>query len=375
LRIVLHSSILQAIDVRGRSVSLTVDAEKRLLESGDVEAGVVLREQAPAREARTGDLGWWQAPDLLHRSDWRRHRARIEQTIDLHTPWGIQRRRRVSLLKTSCELVRQGLETAGLLSVLVRPSLRVRRTEIDLTFARLPAAFDGYRILQISDPHFDSLEGIAEAIRERVMGLEVDLCVFTGDYRAAETGAFRQSSILDQMANVVAEIEARDGAVAVLGNHDTHDMVEPLEQVVGIRVLTNEHVEIGRDGQRISLLGLDDPYRFYSESTRRFAASLSHEPDQFRIMLVHTPDLADDAARLGCSLYLCGHTHGGQICLPGGKPIVQHLHKERGLGRGLWRRGAMVGYTSLGAGVAGSLPVRLFAPGEVTLFRLRRATA
>jgi hypothetical protein len=375
LRIVLHSSILQAIDVRGRSVSLTVDAEKRLLESGDVEAGVVLREQAPAREARTGDLGWWQAPDLLHRSDWRRHRARIEQTIDLHTPWGIQRRRRVSLLKTSCELVRQGLETAGLLSVLVRPSLRVRRTEIDLTFARLPAAFDGYRILQISDPHFDSLEGIAEAIRERVMGLEVDLCVFTGDYRAAETGAFRQSSILDQMANVVAEIEARDGAVAVLGNHDTHDMVEPLEQVVGIRVLTNEHVEIGRDGQRISLLGLDDPYRFYSESTRRFAASLSHEPDQFRIMLVHTPDLADDAARLGCSLYLCGHTHGGQICLPGGKPIVQHLHRERGLGRGLWRRGGMVGYTSLGAGVAGSLPVRLFAPGEVTLFRLRRATA
>ena len=346
-----------------------------MLESGDVEAGVVLREQAPAREARTGDLGWWQAPDLLHRSDWRRHRARIEQTIDLHTPWGIQRRRRVSLLKTSCELVRQGLETAGLLSVLVRPSLRVRRTEIDLTFARLPAAFDGYRILQISDPHFDSLEGIAEAIRERVMGLEVDLCVFTGDYRAAETGAFRQSSILDQMANVVAEIEARDGAVAVLGNHDTHDMVEPLEQVVGIRVLTNEHVEIARDGQRISLLGLDDPYRFYSESTRRFAASLSHEPDQFRIMLVHTPDLADDAARLGCSLYLCGHTHGGQICLPGGKPIVQHLHKERGLGRGLWRRGAMVGYTSLGAGVAGSLPVRLFAPGEVTLFRLRRATA
>lgn len=351
-----------------------MDAENRLLESGDMEAGVVLREQAPAREARTRDHGW-QPPDLSHRSEWRRHRARIEQTIDLHTPWGVQRRRRVSLLKQSCELVRQGLEAAGLLSALVQPSLRVRRTEIDLTFAHLPAAFDGYRILQISDPHFDSLDGIAEAIRERVMGLEVDLCVFTGDYRAAETGPFRQPSILDQMANVVAEIEARDGVVAVLGNHDTHDMVEPLEQDVGIRVLTNEHVAIARDGQRISLLGLDDPYRFYSEATRRFAASLSHEPGQFRIMLVHTPDLANEAARLGCSLYLCGHTHGGQICLPGGKPIVQHLHKERGLGRGLWRRGTMVGYTSLGAGVAGSLPLRLFAPGEVTLFRLRRAAA
>ena len=92
-------------------------------------------------------------------------------------------------------------------------------------------------------------------------------------------------------------------------------------------------------------------------------------------MMVHTPDLAEAAARLGCALYLCGHTHGGQICLPGGRPIVQHLHKERGLGRGLWRRRQMIGYTSLGAGVAGSLPLRLFAPPEITLFRLRRASA
>ena len=345
-----------------------------LLDVRDAGSRAILQEQIGDHRTSRGHVGW-PTPDLRHRSDWRLHRARIEQSSEMHTPWGIRRRRRFSPLKRGCEVVRDGLASAGLLPALTRLSLEIDRTEVELAFAGLPAAFDGYRILQISDPHFDSLEGIAEAIRERVMGLEVDLCVFTGDYRAAETGAFRQSSILDQMANVVAEIEARDGAVAVLGNHDTHDMVEPLEQVVGIRVLTNEHVEIGRDGQRISLLGLDDPYRFYSESTRRFAASLSHEPDQFRIMLVHTPDLADDAARLGCSLYLCGHTHGGQICLPGGKPIVQHLHKERGLGRGLWRRGAMVGYTSLGAGVAGSLPVRLFAPGEVTLFRLRRATA
>jgi hypothetical protein len=89
-------------------------------------------------------------------------------------------------------------------------------------------------------------------------------------------------------------------------------------------------------------------------------------------MLVHTPDLAEHAARLGCSLYLCGHTHGGQICLPGGWPIVQHLHKETRLGRGLWRRRQMIGYTSMGAGVAGSLPIRLFAPAEITVFRLRR---
>ena len=211
--------------------------------------------------------------------------------------------------------------------------------------------------------------------------MSVDLCVFTGDYRAAETGPFRQRSILAPMAKIVETVAAADGSLAVLGNHDTHEMVEPLEEVVGVRVLTNEQVEVARGGETITLLGFDDPYRFYSASSRRFAATLASQlgageqgrGDPFRIMLVHTPDLAEEAAGLGCALYLCGHTHGGQICLPGGRPIVQHLHKETRLGRGLWRRRQMVGYTSLGAGVAGSLPVRLFAPGEVTVFRLRRA--
>lgn len=301
----------------------------------------------------------------------------------MHTPWGLRYPRRFSPLKRGCELVRDALASAGLLPALTRLSLDIRRTEIDLTFPDLPAAFDGYRILQVSDPHFDALDGIAEAIRAQVAGVPVDLCVFTGDYRAAENGIFRQRSILAPMAKIVQEVAAGDGSLAVLGNHDTHEMVEPLEETVGVRVLTNEQVEVVRDGQTITLLGFDDPYRFYSASSQRFAAALAsqfgtseQESDRsapFRIMLVHTPDLAEEAAGLGCALYLCGHTHGGQICLPGGRPIVQHLHRETRLGRGLWRRRQMVGYTSRGAGVAGSLPIRLFAPGEITLFRLRRA--
>ena len=355
-----------------------------LLDVRDVGSGTVAtgqdRDRRPSR-ARSG----WPAPDLRHRSDWRLLRAQIELGREKHTPWGIRRPRRFSPLKRGCELVRDGLASTGLLPTLTRFSLDIRRTEIDLTFADLPAAFDGYRILQISDPHFDAIDGIAETIRARAAGVPVDLCVFTGDYRAAETGSFRQRSILAPMARIVDEIAASDGSLAVLGNHDTHEMVEPLEEVVGVRVLTNEQVEVARDGHTISLLGFDDPYRFYSASSRHFAATLasqlgtgeqeSSQAHPFRIMLVHTPDLAEKASRLGCALYLCGHTHGGQICLPGGRPIVQHLHKETRLGRGLWRRRQMVGYTSLGAGVAGSLPIRLFAPGEITLFRLRRAKA
>jgi len=333
--------------------------------------------QSPGAPAASREPVGWPAPDLRHRSDWRLQRARIEQGRELHTPWGA-RRRPHSPLKRGCELVRDGLASCGLLPALTRLSLDIRLTEIDLAFADLPPAFDGYRILHISDPHFDALEGIAEAIHARVAGVPADLCVFTGDYRAAEIGAFRQHAILAPMARIVAEVAAVDGSLAVLGNHDSHEMLEPLEEIVGVRVLTNEQVEVRRDGQSLALLGFDDPYRFYTGSSRRFAATLERgagDGGPFRIMLVHTPDLAEQAARLGCSLYLCGHTHGGQICLPGGRPIVQHLHKETRLGRGLWRRRQMVGYTSLGAGVAGSLPIRLFAPGEITLFRLRRATA
>jgi uncharacterized protein len=347
-----------------------------LLEFGEFGPETILQERGSARRA-DGVRAGWPAPDLQHRSDWRLQRAKIEQSREMHTPWGLRRRPEMTPLKRSCELVRDGLAAAGLLPALARLSLNIRRVEIDLAFADLPAAFDGYRILQISDPHFDAIEGIAEAIHARVAGVPVDLCVFTGDYRAAETGAFRQRSILAPMTRIVEEVAAPDGCLAVLGNHDSHEMVEPLEKIVGVRVLANERVEVARGGESLALVGFDDPYRFYTASSRRFAASLKADAGggPFRIMLVHTPDLAEEAARLGCALYLCGHTHGGQICLPGGRPIIQHLHKETRLGRGLWQRRRMVGYTSPGAGVAGSLPIRLFAPAEVTLFRLRRATA
>jgi predicted MPP superfamily phosphohydrolase len=283
------------------------------------------------------------------------------------------------LLARMLNLARNSLAATGLLPIMTRHALRIGRTEIDLAFTGLPAAFEGYRILQIADPHFDAAEGIAEAIRAAVADVPADLCVFTGDYRAAETGAFRERErwLLGPMARIVEQVAAPDGCLAILGNHDTHEMVEPLEDVVGVRVLTNERVEIRRHGQAIELIGFDDPYRFHSTSSLRFADSLVCDPAHtpFRIMLVHTPDLAQQAAELGGALYLCGHTHGGQICLPGGRPIVQHLHKETRLGRGLWRRGKMVGYTSRGAGVAGSLPIRLFAPAEITVFRLRRTAA
>jgi predicted MPP superfamily phosphohydrolase len=88
---------------------------------------------------------------------------------------------------------------------------------------------------------------------------------------------------------------------------------------------------------------------------------------------VHSAEVADDADAAGYALYLCGHTHGGQICLPGGRPLVTHLKRCRHAASGLWRQGRMVGYTSRGLGVS-DLPMRFNTRGEVVVITLRRST-
>ena len=79
------------------------------------------------------------------------------------------------------------------------------------------------------------------------------------------------------------------------------------------------------------------------------------------------------AAAAGCALYLCGHTHGGQICLPGGRPILTHLTRCRHLASGRWQCGAMTGYTNRGIGVSGP-PLRFNCSGEAAVITLRRST-
>ncbi len=108
---------------------------------------------------------------------------------------------------------------------------------------------------------------------------------------------------------------------------------------------------------------------YYTQATAR---ALRAAPAGFRIALVHSAELADVAAAAGFSLYRAGHTHGGQVCLPGGRPILTHMSRLRGYASGLWRCGAMAGYTSTGVGVS-SVPVRFNTRGEAVLITLRRA--
>lgn len=262
--------------------------------------------------------------------------------------------------------IRFCLKLGGLWRRGLANGLDIRLKTVQLELPRLPQAFDGYRILHITDPHFNAAEGLADAIVQRVQGADADLCVLTGDFRHAHVGPFTELDVLEPLKEIRAAVRAPDGFLLTLGNHDCADMVEPFE-ALGYEVLINETRLLRRGNQAVSVTGLDDVHRFYTPAAKQ--ALTRQEPETFSIVLAHSAEIAGEAAAAGHDLYLCGHTHGGQLCLPGGRAVVTHLGRHKELYSGLWQLGGMTGYSSNGAGLSG-VPVRFNCPAEVTMFVL-----
>lgn len=241
---------------------------------------------------------------------------------------------------------------------------RVRLRTNEVFSKRLPPQFEGFTILHISDLHADISTGaMAEAAR-LIEGLRYDLCVLTGDYRGLTFGPFYPC-----LHGMLRQREVLRGDIyGVLGNHDTIRMVPDLERM-GIRMLLNEHAVVERDGCQIFLAGIDDAHFYRLDNIEKAAAEIPH--DAFSILLSHTPEIYRRASQAGFALLLAGHTHGGQICLPGGMPIILRSALPRSMGRGPWKYGGMAGYTSVGAGSCG-VPVRFNCPPEITLHYLRK---
>jgi predicted MPP superfamily phosphohydrolase len=156
----------------------------------------------------------------------------------------------------------------------------------------------------------------------------------------------------------------------VLGNHDTIRMLPALEEM-GIRMLLNECVPISRDADRIHLAGVDDAHFYRADNLERAASEIP--AGKFSILLSHTPEIYQQAAHAEFDLLLSGHTHGGQICLPGQIPITLDSVLPRRLGSGAWKYHSMVGYTSVGAGCS-IVPARFNCPPEITIHYLQLAS-
>jgi len=239
-------------------------------------------------------------------------------------------------------------------------SLGVRHNRV--VIPRLPPAFQGFRVLHLSDIHLDMDPDICAAISARVAETDYDLCVITGDFRARTYG------ILEPVVEAMSALRARiDRPIfAVLGNHDFIEMVPELE-ALDIRVLLNESAVVERNGEVIHLAGIDDPHYYQADNLEKAADGIPE--DGVAILLSHSPELYRHAAYAGFDLMLCGHTHGGQICLPGGIALTYNAKCPRVLGRGPWRWRNLQGYTSTGAGSC-VIPVRFNCPPEITVHHL-----
>jgi uncharacterized protein len=233
----------------------------------------------------------------------------------------------------------------------------------------LAAAFDGYRIAQISDLHVDNVWMTQErlgTVVSAVNRLNPDLVAITGDFI---TGGPLEP-LLPILRDELMQLHAPNGVVAVLGNHDHWsgpDLVRGALRDTGMTVLANEVATVERSGTALQVAGVDDHWEGLDRLDlvqRRLTASAP------AILLAHEPDFADISAATGrFALQLSGHSHGGQISLPLlGPPLLPPFALR--YPRGRYQVGSMVQYTNRGVGMLRPYG-RLNCRPEITLVTLR----
>jgi len=245
-----------------------------------------------------------------------------------------------------------------------RNALNIELRHNSLSIPRLPTGFEGFTILQLSDLHLDMNEDFAPTLRERLQGLDYDLCVMTGDYRFLTHGPWDKA--IAGLATIRPAIS--QPIYAILGNHDSLRMVPAIE-ALDIKLLLNESASLNRDGGTLYLAGIDDPHYFRTDNLDRASADIP--VDAASLLLAHSPEIYRQATHAGFDVLLCGHTHGGQIRLPGGLALTYNAKCPRRICAGAWQHHQLQGYTSVGTG-SSIIDLRYNCPPEITLHRLQR---
>ncbi len=258
------------------------------------------------------------------------------------------------------------LRLSGLKKIGERNALQFVIRENPVSFPNLPDDFDGLRILHLSDIHIDGYPGLGGYVAKAISGQTFDLCVVTGDFRIWDTG--RYLHIVEELNALVPALQCRFGIYGILGNHDFIEMV-PMIESTGIPLLMNENITLEVNGSKLWVVGLDDAH-FYG--THDLDKALIDVPaDAAKVLLAHSPELIPQAASLGFGLYLTGHTHAGQMCLPGGIPILRNARCASKYIAGRWDFNSMSGYTSAGVGCSGVF-ARFNCPPEIIIHTLKK---
>ena len=284
--------------------------------------------------------------------------------------------------------------TTGLLALFIPPLVmaygawigreRPQLKEVEFRLENLPESFDGYRLVQISDIHARSYANRQKSL-QRIVGIinnqNPDLIAFTGDIITLD------ASELESIKEILKELKAKDGIVAVVGNHDYGIYSDPShkrpsgeilsdvikeEKTMGWNVLMDENIKISRNQDSIAVVGVQNtsPSRHFPSKGNLNKASEGTE-GVFRILLTHDP-MHWEVEILGKDypLTLSGHTHAMQFSLLGWCPS-RYIFKQY---RGLYTEGQQHLYVNIGLGET-ILPFRIGTRPEITLITLRTRSA
>lgn len=249
--------------------------------------------------------------------------------------------------------------------------------ELELSFPNLPPAFDGYTLLHLSDLHLTKLGRLEKRTMEIIGRREVDGCIITGDVTAEP----RASDVFRRVCSV---IKHRDPIIMVLGNSEHKPWLDSgtLAQALtfdGLQMLVNSSTTLTRGADSIAVVGVDDPY---TRRERLDAAFEGVDPTGFVLFLTHAPNITPEAISRGADLILSGHTHGGQVRIPGIGALWTHLRSNRALSDGFYTpadlkrianvdAGRSVLFVNRGLGTS-RLHIRFLCPPEIVYITLRR---
>jgi len=254
--------------------------------------------------------------------------------------------------------------------------LNLETTAQTILLPRLPGAFEGFRICQLSDIHIGPFMP-AEEIRKYVAianAQKAEMVVLTGDFVTFDPNT--QQAVVEALSGLRAPF----GVYGSLGNHDAwagvEDSITELFRQTGVRILRGANLSISTHGESFNLIGVD------FQSPRRFgpSAPVLHllgdiegliDRDRVNILLSHNPDTFDRAAELGIDLSLAGHTHGGQASLEFISPEIAPSRLVTPYVAGWFRKPGGQLYVNRGIGTI-FIPIRIGAPPEITVYRLSR---
>lgn len=307
------------------------------------------------------------------------HGLEISRRIwpSLRTPTGLGSLGRRRFLERTVNLVGTVPFVAGAYGLLVE-RLDLQVTHQTIRLGRLPRAFNGFRLVQLSDIHIGPFMSGAQIRKwvEVANQLRPDLVVLTGDYVTWDPST--QGAAVESLSN----LKAPYGVLGSLGNHEiwTHveDSITRLFGGIGFDILRHRNRVLEAGGETLNFIGVDyerdrhfrngqqEPARPYLDGVDRLM-----RPDTANILLSHNPNTFDSAAKLGIDLSLAGHTHGGQITLEFISPDLSPSRLMTKYLRGHYRIGNSQLYVNRGLGTI-AIPIRIDAPPEITVFELRR---